>query len=61
MFSFHFPGQLWEVCSGQLLCTFHFDSSITSTCMDHTETRMFAGATNGNIYQINLFEKVESN
>ena len=48
------------MCSGQLLCTFHFDSGIASVVMDNTETRLFAGANNGAIYQVNLFEKVRS-
>ena len=53
--------QLWEISSGNLLCTFHFDSSITSTVMDNAESRLFAGATNGSIYQVNMYEKVRKN
>ena len=46
------------MATGQLLCSFMFDSSITSVVMDSGEYRLMAGAANGNIYQVNLLEMV---
>ncbi len=52
--------QLWELSSGQLLRTFRFDSELTSVTLDQTETRLFAGASSGDIYQVNLYETVRT-
>ncbi|KAL5016239.1 hypothetical protein ScPMuIL_005828 [Solemya velum] len=53
--------KLWDLSSGQLLCTFIFDVSIMSVTMDTTEFRLFAGGSNGTIYTVNLYaEPVQS-
>ncbi len=52
--------QLWELSSGELLCSFVFDTSVTSVVMDGCEARLYAGTINGNIYQVNLYQQVIS-
>ncbi|XP_070563477.1 WD repeat-containing protein 18-like isoform X1 [Ptychodera flava] len=49
--------RLWDLSSGQELCCFVYDVSITSVTMDTAEYRLFAGGINGSIYQINLFSQ----
>ncbi|KAK3576318.1 hypothetical protein CHS0354_034010 [Potamilus streckersoni] len=47
--------KVFDLVSGQLLCSFVFDVSIMSISMDHTEFRLFAGGIDGNIYLVNLY------
>ena len=49
---------MWDLTSGQLLANFIFDHPIMSVTADTAEMRLFAGSSSGNIYQMNLFEKV---
>ncbi|XP_013403336.1 WD repeat-containing protein 18 [Lingula anatina] len=49
--------KLWDIVSGDLLVSFIYDCSILSVAMDTAEYRLFAGGSNGKIYQANLFEK----
>ncbi|XP_072023610.1 WD repeat-containing protein 18-like [Amphiura filiformis] len=52
--------KVWDMCSGELLCNFVFDVPLNSVCMDPAEYRLFAGAMNGTVYQVNLFESNSS-
>ncbi|XP_071118662.1 WD repeat-containing protein 18-like [Haliotis cracherodii] len=47
--------KLWDLCSGELLCTLVFDSCITAVAMDNMELRVFAGDSNGNIHSVAMF------
>ncbi|XP_038048638.1 WD repeat-containing protein 18-like isoform X2 [Patiria miniata] len=47
--------KLWDLATGQLLCNFVFDSPVCSVAMDMAEYHLFAGCSDGNIYQVNLF------
>ncbi|XP_069127865.1 WD repeat-containing protein 18-like [Argopecten irradians] len=49
--------RLWDLASGEMLCCIVFDISITSTVMNLTESLLFAGGSNGQIYSYNLFER----
>ncbi|EDO39035.1 predicted protein, partial [Nematostella vectensis] len=46
---------LYSLASGDLLCSFVFDCSITAIVTDPAEYNLFAGASNGRIYQIMLY------
>nr|XP_022316779.1 WD repeat-containing protein 18-like [Crassostrea virginica] len=48
--------RLYDVNSGELLCTFVFEVGICSVVMDPAEYRLFAGGSSGSIYAVNLFE-----
>ncbi|KAJ8040130.1 WD repeat-containing protein 18 [Holothuria leucospilota] len=50
--------KLWDIPSGQMLCSFVFDTPILSVTMDAAEQRLFSGGLDGIIYAVNLFEKV---
>ena len=50
--------QLWDISSGQLLLSVIFDTGLSSVCLDAAESSIFAGGTDGKIFQVNLFEKV---
>ncbi|XP_071840300.1 WD repeat-containing protein 18-like [Apostichopus japonicus] len=50
--------KLWDIPSGQMLCSFVFDTPILSVTMDAAQLRIFAGGLDGSIYSVNLFEKV---
>ena len=50
--------QLYELASGQLLCSFLFSASLTAVTMDLAEHWLFVGGANGSISQINLFIQV---
>lgn len=52
--------RLYDVNSGELLCTFVFEVGICSVVMDPAEYRLFAGGSSGSIYAVNLFETVSS-
>ncbi len=52
--------QMWEVASGLLLVTVVFDHAILSVSMDNSEQALFAGATDGKIYQTNILAQVQS-
>ncbi|KAK6180032.1 hypothetical protein SNE40_012253 [Patella caerulea] len=47
--------KLWDMATGELLCSFIFDTPIISVSMDSAEMRIFAGSTNGNIFCVNLY------
>ncbi|XP_062578504.1 WD repeat-containing protein 18-like [Saccostrea cucullata] len=49
--------RLYDVNSGEVLCTFVFEVGICSVTMDAAEFRLFAGGSTGAIYAVNLFEK----
>ena len=51
--------QLYDLSSGQLLCSFVFDAGITASSMDAAEQNLFAGSVNGVIYQVQLSTKVQ--
>lgn len=48
--------RLFDVNSGELLCTFVFEVGICSVVLDPAEFRLFAGSSSGSIYAVNLFE-----
>ena len=50
--------QLYDLSSGELLCSFVFDVGVTAVTMDSAEQNLFAGCTDGNIYQVKLFKQV---
>lgn len=50
--------QLYDLSSGELLCSFVFDVGVTAATMDSAEQNLFAGCTDGNIYQVELFKRV---
>jgi len=50
--------QVWELCSGVLLCTFSFNSEVMAVVMDSADYRVFAATSAGRIYQINCFDQV---
>ena len=50
--------QLYDLMSGELLCSFVFDNGITSLIMDAAELNLFAGSVDGTIYQVELFKPV---
>lgn len=50
--------RLFDVNSGELLCTFVFEVGICSVVLDPAEFRLFAGSSSGSIYAVNLFETV---
>lgn len=50
--------RLFDINSGELLCTFVFEVSICSVVLDPAEFRLFAGSSSGSIYAVNLFETV---
>ncbi len=52
---FFWTPQIYELCSGRLLCSFLFDFGVTSVTMDLAEYRLFVGGSNGKIAQVNLF------
>ncbi|ESO86637.1 hypothetical protein LOTGIDRAFT_166906 [Lottia gigantea] len=47
--------KLWDMTTGELLCTFIFDDPIMSVYMDSAEFRIFAGSNTGHIYCVNLY------
>ncbi|TPX68869.1 hypothetical protein SpCBS45565_g02821 [Spizellomyces sp. 'palustris'] len=49
--------KIWEAASGELLATIVFPKAISSLVVDVTETRLYAGATEGTIYQTNLYSR----
>ncbi|XP_071792637.1 WD repeat-containing protein 18-like [Asterias amurensis] len=51
--------KLWDLASGQLLCNFVFDAPVCSVTMDTAEYHLFAGCSDGNIYQVNLYASSE--
>ncbi|XP_074641136.1 WD repeat-containing protein 18-like [Tubulanus polymorphus] len=52
--------KLWDLSSGELLCSFLFESCITSVMMDPAEHHLFSGGVHGQIYQVNLYDKIDS-
>lgn len=52
------PFQLYEICSGKLLCSFLFDMALTCVVMDKAEQLAFVGGMSGKISQVNLFLQV---
>ncbi|XP_048758820.1 WD repeat-containing protein 18-like isoform X2 [Ostrea edulis] len=48
--------RLYDVNSGEVLCTFVFEVAICSVVLDSAEFRLFAGSSTGSIYAVNLFE-----
>ena len=53
-----FFSQLYSLSSGELLCSFVFDVGVAAVTMDAAEQNCFAGGTDGNIYQVELFRRV---
>ena len=51
----HMHVQLYELSSGQLLCSLLFDSGLTSVAVDLAAHRLFVGGSTGKIFQVNLF------
>jgi pre-rRNA-processing protein IPI3 len=49
--------KIWQLSSGQLIDTLVYDSPVTSVVMDHAESRLYAGASDGNIYLVNFVMK----
>ena len=58
IFYFMFLLQLWDLNTGEALCTFMFDVAIHSVTMDVSEFRLYAGGSSGHIFCVNLFESV---
>ena len=50
--------QLYDLSSGELLCSFVFDVGVRAVTMDPSEQNLFAGCVNGNIYQVELSKMV---
>lgn len=50
--------QLYDLSSGELLCSFVFDVGVRAVIMDPSEQNLFAGCVNGNIYQVELSKMV---
>ncbi|CAH3026839.1 unnamed protein product [Porites evermanni] len=46
--------KLYDLSSGELLCSFVFNVGVTAVTMDTSEQSLFAGCTNGHIYQVEL-------
>ncbi|XP_074611878.1 WD repeat-containing protein 18-like [Acropora palmata] len=46
--------KLYDLSSGELLCSFVFDVGVRALTMDPSEQNLFAGCVNGNIYQVEL-------
>ena len=61
LFIFFSSIQLYELASGQLLCSFLFSFGLTAVTMDLGEHWLFVGGANGSIAQINLFTQVLDN
>lgn len=49
--------KLYNLSSGELLCSFVFDVGVTAVTMDAAEQNCFAGGTDGYIYQVELFRR----
>lgn len=49
--------KLYSLSSGELLCSFVFDVGVAAVTMDAVEQNCFAGGTDGNIYQVELFRR----
>ncbi|KAI8818530.1 quinon protein alcohol dehydrogenase-like superfamily [Fimicolochytrium jonesii] len=49
--------KVWEALSGDLLTTIVYHKPITSIALDVTETRLFAGSSEGLIYRTNLYHR----
>ncbi|KAK3091114.1 hypothetical protein FSP39_017219 [Pinctada imbricata] len=52
--------RMWDVNTGDPLCTFVFDTAIHSVTMDPSEFRLYAGGSNGTIFTVNLFQSPSS-
>ena len=52
--------KVYEIASGNLLCSILFGCGLTCVTLDLAEQWLFSGASNGNIFQVNLFSKVNS-
>ena len=52
--------QVYEMESGQLLCSLLFDSSVSAVMADVAETWLFVGLTTGSIVQVNLYLPVSA-
>lgn len=50
--------QLYDLSSGELLCSFVFDVGVKSVTMDYAEQNLFAGCADGSIYQVELSRRV---
>ena len=50
--------QLYDLSSGELLCSFIFGNGITSVTLDPAELNLYAGAVDGSIYQVQLSKPV---
>ena len=61
IFTIHLSLQLYELASGQLLCSLLFDFGLTCVALDLAEYRLFAGGSNGKIAHIDLFLQVSTN
>lgn len=49
--------KLYDLSSGDLLCSIVFDVGVTAVVMDAAEQSFFAGCTDGSIYQVELFRR----
>ncbi|KAJ7372545.1 hypothetical protein OS493_019054 [Desmophyllum pertusum] len=49
--------KLYDLSSGELLCSFVFDVGVTAVAMDAAEQSLFAGCVDGSIYQVELFRR----
>ncbi|KAL9951479.1 hypothetical protein ACROYT_G044145 [Oculina patagonica] len=49
--------KLYDLSSGELLCSFVFDIGVTAVSMDAAEQSFFAGCADGSIYQVELFRR----
>ena len=52
--------QVFELGSGQLIHSFLFESAVTSVTTDICESELYAGASDGSIFTVNLFEQVDN-
>ncbi|XP_035216728.1 WD repeat-containing protein 18-like [Stegodyphus dumicola] len=50
--------KLYELATGNILCSVCMDLPLTSVAMDHFENFLLLGAQNGKIYKVNIFSQL---
>ena len=51
--------QLWELVTGECLASVTFPKPVASIAMDLGEQFLFAGSSSGEVYKLNMHEKVD--
>ena len=49
--------KVYAFSTGEILLSRYLSQPLTAVAVDPAETRIFAGSSGGNIYQINLYEQ----